>query len=308
MRGDKLMEYCYLEPKDDELMHYGVKGMHWGVRRYQNDDGTLTDAGKAHYGGQIRKIRVKNTKLESKYTKTHNKASKYFLKSAKAESKGKSEKYMKYKMKSAKLESDASKINVKISKNKQKIQKISKKLDDIKKKKMKDLQDNMQKGEKIVKKHRGLSDFLSRASEYAKGFDSDMDGLANNLDRFGNKLSDRISSLPGHVNTFKNRANYEINKRVIKDYVSPARKREDEAFSNYQHAKEQQKMSQDFTKQLIKSTIKTKNPSVNNRQNINDLKDTRRRIHAEKQRDVDKTHDEWLKSLDDSYKERRKWW
>lgn len=28
------------------LVHYGVKGMKWGVRRYQNKDGTLTAAGK----------------------------------------------------------------------------------------------------------------------------------------------------------------------------------------------------------------------------------------------------------------------
>lgn len=34
------------------LEHHGILGMKWGVRRYQNEDGTLTSAGKARYGAE----------------------------------------------------------------------------------------------------------------------------------------------------------------------------------------------------------------------------------------------------------------
>lgn len=33
-----------------ELYHFGIKGMRWGIRRYQNEDGSLTSAGQARYG------------------------------------------------------------------------------------------------------------------------------------------------------------------------------------------------------------------------------------------------------------------
>lgn len=36
-----------------ELTHWGVKGMKWGVRRYQNKDGTLTASGKKRYGDRV---------------------------------------------------------------------------------------------------------------------------------------------------------------------------------------------------------------------------------------------------------------
>ena len=42
----------------DELYHHGIKGQRWGIRRYQNKDGTLTPAGKK-----------RAAKLESEYEK-----------------------------------------------------------------------------------------------------------------------------------------------------------------------------------------------------------------------------------------------
>lgn len=35
-----------------ELYHWGIKGMKWGVRRFQNEDGSLTTAGKKRYGDE----------------------------------------------------------------------------------------------------------------------------------------------------------------------------------------------------------------------------------------------------------------
>ena len=38
--------------ENTELYHWGIKGMKWGVRRYRNEDGSLTAAGKKRYADQ----------------------------------------------------------------------------------------------------------------------------------------------------------------------------------------------------------------------------------------------------------------
>ena len=43
---------------NDTLAHHGIRGMRWGVRRYQNKDGSLTSAG-----------RKKMAKLDKEYSK-----------------------------------------------------------------------------------------------------------------------------------------------------------------------------------------------------------------------------------------------
>lgn len=40
------------DDEDDALEHHGVKGMKWGVRRYQNPDGSLTAEGRRHVQGK----------------------------------------------------------------------------------------------------------------------------------------------------------------------------------------------------------------------------------------------------------------
>lgn len=67
-----------MEHYRNELYHHGIKGQKWGVRRYQNPDGSLTAAGRARYGANgseylKAKERYKNAKI--RFNNAANKAS-----------------------------------------------------------------------------------------------------------------------------------------------------------------------------------------------------------------------------------------
>jgi hypothetical protein len=47
----------YILIKNDELYHFGILGMKWGIRRYQNEDGSLTDAGRKHRDKLVKKLK-----------------------------------------------------------------------------------------------------------------------------------------------------------------------------------------------------------------------------------------------------------
>lgn len=58
----------YYVVHDGVLYHHGIKGQKWGLRRWQNEDGSLTDAGRKHYGyGVLGSYRLRNAERNSNY-------------------------------------------------------------------------------------------------------------------------------------------------------------------------------------------------------------------------------------------------
>ena len=51
--------------ENNTLYHHGTKGMRWGIRRYQNKDGSLTPAGQKRYNKEVEKLKKETEKVKA---------------------------------------------------------------------------------------------------------------------------------------------------------------------------------------------------------------------------------------------------
>ncbi len=56
----------YILTPDGELYHHGTKGMKWGIRRYQNKDGSLTPAGKKRYAKEEADLKAREKAIKGR--------------------------------------------------------------------------------------------------------------------------------------------------------------------------------------------------------------------------------------------------
>lgn len=71
MANDDMLQKIQNLNIDTTLTHHGIKGQKWGLRRFQNPDGSLTPAGRERYGSKGKSIAnwIRGKKAENKATK-----------------------------------------------------------------------------------------------------------------------------------------------------------------------------------------------------------------------------------------------
>lgn len=100
--------------ENEYLAHHGIKGQRWGVRRYQNEDGSLTEEGLKRYRSDSASSTQKSlNKIESENARLKYKSAKEKIKAEKAYQKSKDDKYEEH-MSKAKEYDDAIKSGEKL--------------------------------------------------------------------------------------------------------------------------------------------------------------------------------------------------
>lgn len=82
------------EKVDNFIEHHGIKGQKWGVRRFQNEDGSYTKAGRERYNKKVDKAYNKLSKIYSKEFKRRAAGDNTTVKAEKALSKARTSKFI----------------------------------------------------------------------------------------------------------------------------------------------------------------------------------------------------------------------
>lgn len=127
------------EIKNDELYHHGILGQKWGIRRYQNADGSLTSAGRKRVQKEQTKALISDIKSRNKEERKRiSTQGKIDAKIAKANAKAQ-----------AKIEKEEAKANARINKNIEKVKSKSASKSDKEKEKNVDKKDEENKPKSI---------------------------------------------------------------------------------------------------------------------------------------------------------------